>query len=74
MEFLVRIIPGGLMSEYLHGAREGERLEVEGPLGAFILHPGKGLHVFVAGGTGLAPIRRKVATLTMRSRAPCRLR
>jgi ferredoxin-NADP reductase/ferredoxin len=56
MEFLVRIIPGGAMSEYLRAAREGERLEVEGPLGAFILHPGKGLHVFVAGGTGLAPI------------------
>jgi benzoate/toluate 1,2-dioxygenase reductase subunit len=56
MEFLVRIIPGGVMSEYLRTARAGERLEVEGPLGAFILHPGKGLHVFVAGGTGLAPI------------------
>jgi ferredoxin-NADP reductase len=36
--------------------REGERLEIEGPLGAFILHPGRGLRVFVAGGTGLAPI------------------
>jgi NAD(P)H-flavin reductase/ferredoxin len=56
MEFLVRIIPGGVMSEYLRSARAGEPLEVEGPLGAFILHPGKGLHVFVAGGTGLAPI------------------
>ena len=56
MEFLVRIIPGGVMSEYLRSARAGERLEVEGPLGAFILHPGKGLHLFVAGGTGLSPI------------------
>jgi ferredoxin-NADP reductase len=57
MEFLVRIIPGGAMSEYLRGrAQEGDRLQVEGPLGAFILHQGKGTHVFVAGGTGLAPI------------------
>ena len=56
MEFLVRIIPGGVMSVFLRRARPGERLEVEGPLGAFILHPGKALHVFVAGGTGLAPI------------------
>jgi benzoate/toluate 1,2-dioxygenase reductase subunit len=56
MEFLVRIIPGGVMSEFLRRAQPGERLEVEGPLGAFILHPGKGLHLFVAGGTGLAPI------------------
>jgi ferredoxin-NADP reductase/ferredoxin len=57
MEFLVRIIPGGVMSEYLRQhAQEGASVEVEGPLGAFILHPGKGLHVFVAGGTGLAPV------------------
>ncbi|HZO82395.1 MAG TPA: FAD-binding oxidoreductase [Candidatus Binataceae bacterium] len=55
--FLVRILPGGVMSEYLRGcARAGDRLEIEGPLGAFILHPGKGTRVFVAGGTGLAPI------------------
>lgn len=57
MEFLVRIIPGGAMSEYLRShAQAGDRLEVDGPLGAFILHPGKGPHVFIAGGTGLAPI------------------
>lgn len=57
MEFLVRIIPGGAMSEYLRArAQAGDRLEVEGPLGAFILHPGRGTRVFVAGGTGLAPI------------------
>jgi benzoate/toluate 1,2-dioxygenase reductase subunit len=57
IEFLIRIIPGGAMSEYLRGAaRAGNRIEIEGPLGAFILHPARGLHVFVAGGTGLAPI------------------
>jgi ferredoxin-NADP reductase/ferredoxin len=63
-EFLVRIIPGGVMSEYLRAAaRAGDRLEVEGPLGAFILHPGKDLHVFVAGGTGLAPILAMIDTI-----------
>jgi benzoate/toluate 1,2-dioxygenase reductase subunit len=57
MEFLVRIIPGGAMSEYLRGpAKPGDLLEVDGPLGAFIPHPGNGTHIFVAGGTGLAPI------------------
>jgi ferredoxin-NADP reductase/ferredoxin len=69
MEFLVRIIPGGAMSEYLRGAREGERVEVEGPLGAFILHRGKGLHVFVAGGTGLAPILAMIDELRRASGA-----
>jgi ferredoxin-NADP reductase/ferredoxin len=56
MEFLVRMIPGGAMSEYLKSASGGEALEVEGPLGAFVLHPARGLHIFVAGGTGLSPI------------------
>jgi ferredoxin-NADP reductase/ferredoxin len=56
MAFLVRIIPGGVMSEYLKAANPGDPLEVEGPLGAFVLHPGRGLHIFVAGGTGLSPI------------------
>jgi benzoate/toluate 1,2-dioxygenase reductase subunit len=57
IEFLIRIIPAGAMSEYLRvAARAGDRIEIEGPLGAFILHPARGLHVFVAGGTGLAPI------------------
>lgn len=63
MEFLVRIIPGGVMSEYLRAARVGDRLEAEGPLGAFILHQAKGLHVFVAGGTGLAPILAMIDAL-----------
>src|SRR5438552_2417153 len=57
MDFLVRILAGGLMSEYLRSRiRAGDRLEIEGPLGAFILHPSRALHIFVAGGTGVAPI------------------
>ena len=57
MDFLVRILAGGLMSEYLSTrCRPGDRLEVEGPMGAFILHPSRAQHIFVAGGTGIAPI------------------
>jgi ferredoxin-NADP reductase/ferredoxin len=57
MEFLVRIISGGLVSEYLRsGCGVGDEILVDGPMGAFILHPSRALHVFVAGGTGLAPI------------------
>jgi benzoate/toluate 1,2-dioxygenase reductase subunit len=55
--FLVRILEGGLMSEYLRTrCRPGDCIEVEGPLGAFILHSSGAPHIFVAGGTGLAPI------------------
>lgn len=64
MGFLVRIIPGGAMSDYLQGrAKKGDLLEVEGPLGAFILHPGRGLRIFVAGGTGIAPLLAMLDTL-----------
>ena len=57
MEFFVRFIAGGAMSEYLRTrARLGDTIEIEGPLGAFILRPGAAPHIFVAGGTGLAPI------------------
>jgi ferredoxin-NADP reductase/ferredoxin len=57
MDFLVRIINGGVMSEYLRErCRPGDCLEIEGPRGAFILRPSRTLHVFVAGGTGIAPI------------------
>jgi ferredoxin-NADP reductase/ferredoxin len=57
MTFIVRLIAGGAMSEYLlRRARAGDRLEIEGPRGAFVLRRSRGLHIFVAGGTGLAPI------------------
>ena len=57
LEFLVRIIPAGAMSQYLRTrARVGDLLELEGPRGAFVLRPRRAAHLFVAGGTGLAPI------------------
>lgn len=57
MTFIVKLIAGGAMSEYLlRRARAGDRLEIEGPRGAFVLRRSRGLHIFVAGGTGLAPI------------------
>src|SRR5712691_5981990 len=38
LEFLVRIIDGGLMSEYLRSrCNPGDRIDVEGPMGAFVL-------------------------------------
>jgi ferredoxin-NADP reductase/ferredoxin len=67
LEFLVRIIPGGAMSEYLRmRARVGDVLEIEGPRGAFVLRPHRGPHIFVAGGTGLAPILSIIDALRRR--------
>jgi ferredoxin-NADP reductase/ferredoxin len=57
MDFLVRILSGGLFSEYLRCAcRPGDEITVHGPMGAFIQHSGRAPRIFIAGGTGLAPI------------------
>ena len=56
VEFLVRNIPGGLMSSYLAGkAAPGDQLTVTGPVGSFYLRELKRPALFLAGGTGLAP-------------------
>lgn len=62
--FLVRITEGGLMSDYLaQRARVGDRLEFAGPLGSFFLRELKRPALFLAGGTGLAPLLSMLARL-----------
>jgi len=64
LEFLIRVLPGGAFSGYLaERGRIGEIVEVEGPLGRFTLRPGAPPPVFVAGGTGLAPILAMLRSL-----------
>lgn len=56
VEFLVRNIPGGLMSGYLADkATNGDAITVTGPIGSFYLREIKRPVLFLAGGTGLAP-------------------
>ncbi len=58
LEFFIRILPGGLFSEFLTNRADiGQRLTLRGPSGAFGLHEnGLRPRFFVAGGTGLSPI------------------
>lgn len=65
LEFLVRILPDGAFSGYLADEAEvGEMVVVEGPFGRFGLRAGTELSpVFVAGGTGLAPMMAMLRTL-----------
>ncbi len=57
LHFLIRILEGGVVSEYLRTrCRQGDEILIEGPMGAFILRPVKAPQIFIAGGTGLAPI------------------
>lgn len=59
LEFLIRILPDGLMSNCLRsgGIRPGQTLTVKGPQGIFGLQEnGFRPRYFIAGGTGLAPV------------------
>ncbi len=57
VSFLVRITEGGAMSTYLRDRAEiGDRLEFTGPMGTFFLRELKRPALFLAGGTGLAPL------------------
>jgi len=81
--FLVDLVPGGAMGAWLTGrAAPGDRLTVRGPFGGFALHPGRHPALFVAGGTGIAPVlslldehrRRFAATRTAVVCFACRSR
>lgn len=64
LRFLIRNIPGGLMSSWLTGqARSGDKLILSGPLGVFYLRPIARPILMLAAGTGLAPFLSMLARL-----------
>lgn len=72
LSFLIKVTPGGVMSEYLTDrAAVGDELSFTGPNGSFFLRESPRPLVLLAGGTGLAPIlailRRLVAEASERS-------
>jgi benzoate/toluate 1,2-dioxygenase reductase subunit len=55
-EFLIKLVPGGLMSTYLKDqASVGAELNIVTPLGSFYLRDVQRDLIFIAGGTGIAP-------------------
>ncbi|MBQ0761841.1 benzoate 1,2-dioxygenase electron transfer component BenC [Marinobacter psychrophilus] len=61
LSFLIRNIPGGLMSSWLVGkARTGDKVALTGPMGSFYLRPIERPVLMLAGGTGLAPFLAKL--------------
>lgn len=56
VSFLIRNVPGGLMSSFLSNlAKAGDSMTLTGPLGSFYLRDIKRPLLLLAGGTGLAP-------------------
>lgn len=66
LQLLVRLLPGGAMSGFLQEKAQVEDvLTLSGPFGAFFLREEhkRAPHIFVAGGTGLAPILSMIDSL-----------
>lgn len=68
LTFIVKLTPGGLMSEYLAGrARPGDEITLTGPHGSFFLREAERPALLIAGGTGLAPVLSMVRKLVSES-------
>ena len=63
IDLVLNHVPGGPGSEYLFGLQEGARTSFKGPVGSFVLHDGPRDILFVATGTGIAPIRSMLWSL-----------
>jgi CDP-4-dehydro-6-deoxyglucose reductase, E3 len=71
-EIAVTRVEGGPASEALHALQPGAFVEVEGPRGTFVRPDEDRAHpaLFVAAGTGLAPIRAMLAEDVLRANGP----
>lgn len=58
IELIVRLVPGGLGSTYLHNIEPGDEIDFTGPYGEFELSEAEDTDIVcVAGGCGLAPVK-----------------
>ncbi len=56
IEFVIEIIPNGLASTYFLNLNINDPVEFQGPLGQFILRENNNKKIFLATGTGIAPV------------------
>jgi len=67
VELIVRLVPGGIASTYLHNLREGQEVSFTGPYGEFVLSEEADTEVIcVGGGCGMAPMKNIIHTLYQR--------
>lgn len=62
LEFLIKVEGSGTWGEQFAPLRRGSELQVAGPYGTFVfpLHPAEREFLFIAGGTGIAPLRSMI--------------
>lgn len=66
LQLHIRAVQGGAMSYYwFDQAKVNDLVRINGPLGSFFMRPLTGLHlIFLATGTGLAPVKAMLEQLT----------
>ena len=68
IELVVKILPNGLASSFLKSLKENEKVEFFGPAGMFTLKDEDMPMVFMATGTGIAPIRSMLKYLSQKKK------
>jgi Na+-transporting NADH:ubiquinone oxidoreductase subunit F len=64
VQLVVRLVPGGIGSTYLHNLNVGETVNFTGPYGDFYLNEDPAVEIVcVGGGCGMAPMRNIIYTL-----------
>jgi NAD(P)H-flavin reductase len=63
MEFLVELIDGGIGSNFIKALREYDTFEALGPLGFFTADESAEEFIFIATGSGIAPVRSMIFDL-----------
>ena len=64
VQLVVRLVPGGIGSTYLHNVKPGDTVNFTGPYGEFWLNEDPSVEIVcVGGGCGIAPMRNIIYTL-----------
>lgn len=69
---ITRVGDGGFFSNRIHECRQGDPVHIDGPYGSFVLReekePQPERYLFVASGSGIAPLRGMIRTILLENR------
>ena len=64
VELMVRLVPGGIASTYIHSLQAGDRVNFTGPYGEFYLNEEPDTEIVcVGGGVGMAPMKNIIYSI-----------